>query len=100
MQQWEYTTLLRKRLWDKKREGFEFGNKQGYLNASAWEYYADGQKVTGSLKQLLESYGSQGWELVAVSARSSRLGGDASMMSFDYSGFTDEEEWVFKRPKE
>lgn len=100
MQQWEYTTLIRKRMWNKERIGFEMFAGQSFMAASPWENFATGQRATDDLDQLLTWYGSQGWELVTVSGRSGVLGGDTAMRNSDFAGFTDEEVWVFKRPKQ
>jgi hypothetical protein len=97
-QKWEYKTILRIR--NAKKDGSP--------------RYADKWDV--KIEEQLPGLGEEGWELIAVSPRSGVLGGvmfpDASYTrdalisaiashpySGDYAGFTDEELWVFKRPK-
>jgi hypothetical protein len=52
----------------------------------------------------LAELGDQRWELVAVTPRSSYLGGKERAsyagIGLDYAGFTSDEHWVFKRPKQ
>jgi len=48
---------------------------------------------------MLPLLGDEGWELVAISSRSGYLGGYGGNTSPDYAGFTNNEIWVFKRPK-
>ena len=76
MPKWEYKIIFRKREVDIKL----IGNNE----ASAWN-----QDIQAMLPQL----GIDGWELVAVTPRS-------GMPTESYSGFTNEELWVFKRPLE
>lgn len=86
MQKWEYRTISRTRGW-KEPQG-----RERWHRASSWN-----QNIEAMLPQL----GEEGWELVAISSRSSTLGGyfTTSIGSGDMAGFTDEETWVFKRPK-
>jgi hypothetical protein len=86
MQKWEYVLVARSRGWV---------NDYDKRKASDWS--------VDIVKKLVE-LGDEGWELVAVTARSSYLGGDHSSresvnISYDYAGFTSDEVWVFKRPK-
>ena len=74
MQKWEYKVLFRAR-----------GYKGGFSNkATDWN-----KNIVGGL----QSMGENGWELVSVVPRSSYTGELAA-------GFTSEESWIFKRPKE
>jgi len=69
------------------------------VKATAWD---------NDMEKLLVTLGDEGWELVAITTRSSYLGSMAAseLKSYggvvtqnDYAGFTDNEIWVFKRPK-
>ena len=87
MQKWEYKTIIRVRGVKEKQRGAEL-----YV-AAKWNI---------DINQTLLEYGEDGWELVAVTPRSSFMGGynDAYQNHHhDYAGFTDQELWVFKRPK-
>jgi hypothetical protein len=82
MQKWEYKSILRQRGWlDRQKDG------SCHL-AGSWDV-----NVILELEQL----GEQGWELVAISPRSGVMGGYSAVG--DYAGYTNEELWVFKRPK-
>lgn len=84
-QKWEYKTILRTRGWREKA-----GNVPWH-NHGAWDVY---------IETKLSELGEAGWELVAISPRSGILGGVYNLTtSHDYAGYTDEELWVFKRPK-
>ncbi len=86
MQKWEYTTVLQTRAWRYKDECEEW--HQG-------DTFED-------IDQTLAELGEAGWELIAVTPRSSFLGGfncGYANHSHDYAGFTSEQLWVFKRPK-
>ena len=87
MQLWEYKTVFRTR-------DFDFaGEKKNadWMRAKSWNIDIDKE---------LEQLGSDGWELVAVVPRSGLLGATPpSGWSRDYAGFTNEDLWVFKRPK-
>ena len=88
MQKWEYKTIIRVRGWEAKKQGYEF-----HVAGSKWNVDID--------KTLLE-FGEDGWELVTVTPRSSIMGGyndGYSAHHHDYAGFTDQELWVFKRPR-
>jgi hypothetical protein len=100
MQKWEYLTLLRSRSWDLNN---------GFYYASDWEPsfcdYNGKQTKIDSIIKYLPQLGSQGWELVSVTPRSSNIGytGKGYMGSetkYTSAGFTTEELWVFKRPIE
>ena len=85
MQKWEYKTIVRVRGW----EAFE--KDKAFHWAGDWNF---------DFIEELETLGNEGWELVAVSPRSGVLGGSwYQSVSHDYAGFTNEELWVFKRPK-
>jgi hypothetical protein len=92
MQKWEYLYILRSRSSDEPKSGKNYGEPTAWENqiCSSTEKreftYTD---LSDALKQL----GEEGWELVAISPRSSYFGVAAS-------GFTNHEIWVFKRPKE
>ncbi len=73
MQEWEYRWMLRTR-----------GAKAPIRGAQA--------KPWNTELDWLNTWGEEGWELVAVVPRSGQ-GSDA------WAGFTNEELWVFKRPK-
>jgi hypothetical protein len=86
VQKWEYRTVLRTRGW-----GTDTSTKDApWLTATTWN---------NNIEVVLQQMGDDGWELVAVSPRSSSLGGLAFDRNKDYAGFTDSEIWVFKRPK-
>jgi hypothetical protein len=91
MQKWDYLYIFRSRSWKQTIVG-------NYQGATDWvnEIYTLGEKKTNPYKDLpnaLIKLGEEGWELVAVTPRSSHLGEHTA-------GFTSEELWVFKRPKE
>jgi hypothetical protein len=90
MQRWEYKTILRSRGWDEDKDS----PRAKWLVGTDWNV---------DIVKELEKLGNEGWELVAVSSRSSYLGGhkSGSMWGYsdDYAGFTNQELWVFKRPK-
>jgi hypothetical protein len=100
MQKWEYAAITRVRHFSPLR-----GN-DGFHCATEWRFATTDVKFRRIFPEgwedLLEKIGDIGWELVAVSPRSSHLGryieedGD----SYEVAGFTDQEEWIFKRPKE
>jgi hypothetical protein len=72
MQKWDYKTIRRRR-----------GLKALRGRITDWDV-----NVVSMLPQL----GDEGWELVAVTSRSSTFG-------LGYAGMTNDELWVFKRPK-
>lgn len=90
MQRWEYQTLLRTR-----------GFGQDPRNPKA-EWMA-GNDWSHNVNEVLAKLGDEGWELVSVTPRSRYLGGyhggNVGWSTHDYAGFTNEEVWVFKRPK-
>jgi hypothetical protein len=73
MQKWEYKTIRRRR---------SIRTFRGVL--TGWDT---------DIEAMLPKLGEEGWELVAVSGRSSAFG-------MGYAGTTNDELWVFKRPKE
>lgn len=85
MQKWEYKTIVRSRGWDKPKRGGLLGC--AYMAATDWDLDPN---------SFLKELGDDGWELVAVTPRSSVLGGTGEV---DYAGFISQELWVFKRPK-
>ena len=103
MQKWEYKTILGNRGWEKYQkdahteEDFCWG---ALTDGMAQTTDADGKTGTQAeqdLGALLEALGNDGWELVAVVPRPSALG---LVGAADYAGFTNQELWVFKRPKQ
>lgn len=112
MMKWDYKIILRVRNYDDKHNGFE------YHSASSWfVWWEDGNKLPGesNILQKSKELGEQGWELVSVTPRSGLTGGRSEIYGFtanivgggktegsstDYAGFTSEEMWVFKRPKD
>jgi hypothetical protein len=91
MQKWEYMFLVRSRGFSTDKDH----PKAPWQVGSNWNVDMD--------KKLAE-LGDQGWELVTVSPRSSYLGGREVIggggVTLDYAGYTSEEVWVFKRPKQ
>jgi hypothetical protein len=92
MQKWEYLYITRTRGWKKEKL------LEGWIKASNWVCTIE--TATGTqefpykyLPEALEKLGDEGWELVSVSPRSSYMGQHTA-------GFTTDEIWVFKRPKE
>lgn len=89
MQTWEYKTIFRSR-------GFRDIERNAKVQwAGDWSLYdSDGNELTTSdIIKASNELGKQGWELVAVSARSGVISPFGSV-----AGFTSEEVWVFKRP--
>ncbi len=88
MQKWEYKTVLRGRGWGKDTS----------VKDAPWSVATEWNVKIEEIDKL----GDEGWELVAISSRSSYLGAVPSnaLHTRDYAGFTDQELWVFKRPKQ
>jgi hypothetical protein len=96
-QSWEYKTLVRGRDFQGRRDNdfpwlavaVEF-----HAVASNWSVcYEDDKPINcPNMSQKLAQLGSEGWELVGVTPRSSELG------SY-YQGATTDDLWVFKRQK-
>lgn len=101
MQQWEYTTLLRRRGWSNERLGKGLA-KHGFILASPWQHFVEDKRVSDNLDEVLAWLGGQGWEMVAMSPSAGILAGEQAALnnSYDFAGFTDQETWVFKRPKQ
>ena len=76
MQKWEYLTLIRTR--EVK------GSIGAWLDAQGWDR---------NIESELSKMGEAGWELVSVVPRSALAGEKGA-------GFTSEECWIFKRPKQ
>jgi hypothetical protein len=74
MQKWEYRIITRTRQ-----------ASENVLNFAVSNWNLD-------IASQLPSLGEDGWELVAISARSGQTGPR-------HTGTTTEEDWVFKRPK-
>ena len=93
MQKWEYKHFRRTRgyLACEKGEGL-LARSEAFHRAGSWS----GENIGETLTQL----GEEGWELVSVVPRSTFLGGTGATTSHDYAGFTNEELWIFKRPKD
>jgi hypothetical protein len=97
MFRWEYLTLHRERGWaphgkDRFARGTDWTNILGYRGGDT--------QWPGTLQDILDRLGVDGWELVSVSPRSSVLGTSTDRVdeSDDYAGFTTSEIWAFKRP--
>lgn len=96
MQKWEYRTVTRRRGWKTA------GLNKSWFEATNWDE---------PMTTLLTELGDAGWELVSVTSGSSVLGALKANMSemkmgavsrsdsVDFAGFTDTEQWIFKRPK-
>jgi hypothetical protein len=85
VQKWEYRVESRARAWGKASKDVS------YYKGTDWEPTWD------SFAKLLDELGDDGWELISVTPLSGYLGvGELS----DYAGFTSQEKWVFKRPKQ
>ena len=84
MQKWEYLFILRDR---------ELDTKSGRI--SEWTItFNPPQGQTGKKpSEFLPVLGEQGWELVAVWPFS-------DMDGSSWAGYTSQERWVFKRPKQ
>jgi hypothetical protein len=102
MQKWEYLYIFRNRGWEDKGKGQDWHYpaewKNIILKSTGREEFTS-EKFLGAVTKL----GNEGWELVDISPRSDYLGGHERWngpVSNDYAGFTTNETWVFKRPKE
>ena len=84
VQKWEYKFFYRSR--------FANPSGAGMYQASDWKYIEDGQKSLGTIDIIVKSkeMGEDGWELVDIASRSADP---------NFPGFTTEELWTFKRPK-
>jgi len=87
MTKWEYKTIIRSRGWARDKDS----SRGDWMKGTEWNL-----KITTKLEEL----GEQGWELVTVISRSSYLGSHTYSGTDDYAGFTSDEVWVFKRPKQ
>jgi hypothetical protein len=107
MQKWEYLTINRRRGWRRT------GENANYSEAAEWVNWVSGVPDARNFYEILEDLGEQGWELVAISDRSGMMGtyvecnnelfsgtGTITIPALDFAGFTNNEAWVFKRPKE
>lgn len=116
MQKWEYLIVLRDR-------GFKERPKDKHnQRPTDWEIKiitkAEEKEWKGKMIDLLIKLGDDGWELAATWARSDILGGAHETVgsikpvpftngsegtihgiTTDFAGYTDGEEWVFKRPR-
>jgi hypothetical protein len=93
MQKWEYKIIARSRGWEKD------GNT--LLSAADWSAWWENNTSLAppvNMVQKLAELGSQGWELVSVTARSQRAAMGVHPSSLSIAGFTTSELWVFKRP--
>jgi hypothetical protein len=109
MQKWEYKTMLQVRGWQARKQD------QYFHRAGEWDgWIEDGKQLPTPVDMgaRLKDLGDDGWELVAVVPRSGLVGGVGGIegsiawssgsiggWTADYSGFTNEQYWVFKRPK-
>ena len=86
---WEYKSIVRTR-------AFPTGNSvDTAVPATDWTlWYEDGQPIAAPSDPLakVNQLGGQGWELVAITPRS-------SLASNWTAGTTSDETWLFKRPK-
>ena len=89
MQKWEYRSLIRWRGWKP------YGHKSMIYDEFLW--LAD-KWAPEDFSEKLTEWGNDGWELVAISPRSSHLGKTEVNTDAQVAGFTNEELWVFKRP--
>lgn len=87
---WEYKTIVRSR-------AFPTGNSvETAVAATDWTlWYEDGQPIAAPSDPLakVNQLGGQGWELIAITPRS-------SLASDWTAGTTSDETWLFKRPKQ
>jgi hypothetical protein len=82
-QKWEYRTMVRAhRTRDREREIRT--DRPGIPRPTTWDV---------DIAKLLPALGNEGWELVAISSRTSSFSVDGQ------SGLFTEEVWVFKRPE-
>jgi len=83
-QKWEYRTMLRayRTLRPEREKGKDYLSGMPGLN-----------KWNVDIAQMLPDIGNEGWELAAISSRTSTYSIDGQ------SGLETEEVWVFKRPK-
>lgn len=89
MNKWEYTVVRRTRTWAR------YDEKAGYMWGNRWSQ---------PIEEILR-LGEEGWELVTAVPMSSVLGGYGEQYGgagafADFAGFTTEQIWVFKRPKD
>jgi hypothetical protein len=101
MQKWEYLQIYKVRGWEDRKA------RETWREAGEWTNYLEtpaGRKQIESKGQqgLLDKLGEEGWELISISPRSDCLGGfpEYSGGTADIAGFTSQEVWIFKRPKE
>lgn len=96
MQKWEYKILHRVRSYEERKTGFLSGTK---FKGSDWICWLDGKKQEAPFLEVLTSLGDQGWELVGMEPRSSWLSDQINTIPSE-AGFTTDDTWVFKRPKD
>jgi hypothetical protein len=83
VQRWEYHTVQRDRGW--------VGEKHNWFSkASDWDI---------PIEEIL-ALGQEGWELVSVVPMSSYVTKPGDPANDNVTGFTSQQEWVFKRPLE
>jgi len=111
VQKWEYKLIFRVRGWQARQ-------KDQYFHwAGDWDGWWEDDKqlpLPSDMQKKLRELGEQGWELVSVEPLAGILGGISTIYGFtanlvgggktegyslDFSGFTNAERWVFKRPK-
>lgn len=83
---WEYKIIARDRGFDVDKSK----KNLPWMMATDWDI---------DMEKILPTLGDEGWELVAITSRSGYLGGNTTISYNDYAGFTSNEIWVFKRPR-
>lgn len=83
-QKWEYRTMLRAHRTMSRDRDIRTDRPVIPNHLKGWDV---------DIAELLPAIGNEGWELVAISSRTSSFSVDAQ------SGLVTEEVWVFKRPK-
>ena len=103
MQKWEYLHINKSRGFDDRKKGESFQRATDWVNKI---FTTDGERkiAHNDMIDLTAKLGDEGWELVAIAPRSNILGGHDSAayagVYSDFAGYTTQEVWVFKRPKE
>lgn len=90
MQKWEYKTIYRVR-------GTKNADSSGFIDSDSWTPYPEG------MDRVLQDLGNDGWELVSLT-NGSGFGSMLKMFGGSgggamVAGTTNQQWWVFKRPK-